>query len=465
MNEMNHETLETLGAVVESGRSLTTMQRRRFLQAALIAGAGTVVGVAGPSLLPSVAQAQSSSTDTILVTVTLGGGNDGLNTLGPFGNGNYRDLRGPVAINEGSAHSGPNGLSWHPSLRRLATRYRRGDVAVVDGLGNPTRDLSHFSCMATWQAGNAGNALPTGWLGRWLDTVNTGEFGGVSIGGRGVPLQLRANQTDVTDLPTSGGGALYGADRSDERDNTMYRAIDQMRNADASPWVNEVGLVNAQSIESARAVSGAFATDLPEASRVLTDLVLAARLINLNLGTRVLNVAQTGYDTHDNQVDSNSSEGTHADLLSDLDVALDSFFSTLNAQMAERVVVLVFSEFGRRAAANGSRGTDHGTSSKAFLIGRRVRGGLYGDTPSLRNLDDRGNFDVTVDFREMYSSVLRQVLGSESQQILGQSFQSVGELIGSVDDDVSSIDERVAKIQGRRRSNAEDYLLDRAPTF
>ena len=158
---MIDETLENLGDAIESERPLSLMERRRFLQAAVVAGAGAA---SIPTFLAGTAGAQSSSTDTILLTVTLFGGNDGLNTLGPFGNGRYRDLRGSLAIDQGSAHSGPEDLMWHPSLRRLATRYRRGDVAVVRGVGDPALDLSHFSNMARWQSGNPNGGITSACL-------------------------------------------------------------------------------------------------------------------------------------------------------------------------------------------------------------------------------------------------------------------------------------------------------------
>ena len=301
-------------------------------------------------------------------------------------------------------------------------------------------------------------------MGRWLDTSNTGQFGGVSIGGRGIPLHMRGNQSDVTDLPNRGGTALYGSDRSEARDTSMYRAINQMRRADRSAMVSAVGQVSAQSVASAREVAGAFRTELPDASRLQTDMVLAARVINLNLGTRIVNVQQRGYDTHDNQIGANSNVGEHADLLADLDLALDTFFSTLSAAMAERVVVMVYSEFGRRAELNGSRGTDHGTSNHTFLLGRRVSGGLYGEAPGLRNLDERGNFAITTNFRQVYSTVVQDALGGDTARVLGQNYGTVAGLLAA-ESAPSTVADRVAEIRGRRRRTAEEYFLNRAPTF
>lgn len=441
-------------------RPLSLMERRRFLQGALIAGGGAAL----PTMLTSQAGAAPAGNNTILVTVTLAGGNDGLNTFGRFGNGYYRDLRGRMAIPQTGAHAAGEGNYFHPALRRLATRFRRGDVAVVRGVGDPLLDRSHFSNLARWQSARPdGQITGTGWLGRWLDAAQANQFSGVAIGGQGVPLHLRGTSTDITDLPRHGGG-LYGSDRSEQRDQRMYRAIRQMGKEDnRSPWVNKVGEVNALSIDAAQSVSGAYRTDLPE-GRLLPDMVLAARVINLNLGTRVLNVWHSGYDTHDNQIGSGSTVGDHADLLAELDVSLDSFFDTLAPALAERVVVMVYSEFGRRVEPNGSNGTDHGTSNHVFFLGRRVNGGLYGDPPPLRNLDERGDLRVTMDFRQVYATVVEDVLYGSSSDVLGRNYQTLG-LFGSTGPAAGDLAGRAAQIRSRREQNADDYLLEHTPRF
>jgi uncharacterized protein (DUF1501 family) len=196
----------------------------------------------------------------------------------------------------------------------------------------------------------------------------------------------------------------------------------------------------------------------------LSDMTLAARLINLNLGTRVLNVWQSGYDTHDNQIAANSGLGDHADLLTDLDVSLDRFFATLSASMAARVVVMVYSEFGRRVEPNGSSGTDHGTANHVFFLGRRVKGGLYGDPPPLGSLDDRGDLRVSTDFRQVYASVVDDVLSGSSADVLGRSYQTLDMFGpgGTVTGDLSS---RAQQIRDRRERNADDYLRRHSPRF
>lgn len=442
-------------------RPMSLIERRRFLQGALVTGGAAI---AGPTILADQVAAASAGNDSILVTVTLAGGNDGLNTFGPFGNGYYRDMRGRMAISESGAHPAGDSQYFHPNLRRLATRYRRGDVAIVRGVGDPLLDRSHFSNLARWQTGlPEGRIAGTGWLGRWLDDAPTSQFTGVAIGGQGVPLHMRGTDAEVTDLPRRGGG-LYGSDRSEQRDQRMYRAIRQMgKESDRAPWINRVGGVNAHSIDAAQAVAAAYRADLPD-GRLLPDMVLAARLINLNLGTRVLNVWQSGYDTHDNQIGGNSAVGDHADLLEELDAALDRFFITLSAPMAERVIVMVYSEFGRRVEPNGSNGTDHGTANHVFFLGRRVKGGLYGDPPPLRSLDDRGDLRVSMDFRELYATVVEDVLQSSSDQVLGRSYRT-HDIFGPGSAPVSDLSLRAQQIRDRREQRSRDYLLRHGPRF
>ena len=441
-------------------RPLSLLDRRRFLQGALIAGGALVV----PTAFADYAGAQSSP-NTVVLTITLGGGNDGLNTFGAFSNGRYRDARGRLAINPANAHSVEGALSFHPNLSRLAARYRRGDVAVVSGVGEPQRDLSHFSNMARWQSANpSGRITGTGWLGRWLDTSNSTAFSGVAVGGSGVPLHFRGADSDVTDLPSSGGNALFGSQTTDGRDRRLYTAIRSMENDPSrSAWANRVGEVNALSIRTAQEVAPAFARELPE-GELANDLVLAARVINLNLGTRMLNVWHGGYDLHDNQVGANSGVGDHADLLQELDAGIDVFFRTLNARLVERVVVIVYSEFGRRVEANGSNGTDHGTSSHLFAIGDRVAGGLYGEIPPLNALDDRGNLRVTTDFRRAYATVLEDALGSPSQPILGAAYPTIDFLTAGSNTSTPATGSAAQRIRDRREDRLEDYLIEHSAT-
>ena len=248
----------------------------------------------------------------------------------------------------------------------------------------------------------------------------------------------------------------------------MYRAIRRMgRGNDNGDWAKRVGEVNAQSVDAARSVADAFKTRIADSERLSIDLRLAARLLNLGLGTRVLNVRQGGYDTHDSQIDTSSANGEHSDLLSELDTAIDVFFSEVSPTLADRVVMVLYSEFGRRAAANDSRGTDHGTSSVALVIGSGVRGGHYGDPPPLNRLDDRGDFRVTTDFRRLYASVLDHA-GGDTASILGGSAAVLPNLFSPVvSEPISERDTqgRIDAIRDRRNTDPRDYLRYHTPTF
>jgi len=441
------------------------VDRRRFLQSAVVAGGAAV---ALPSVLADeVAAAAGATSDTILVTVTLAGGNDGLNSIGPFTNGTYQQKRGSVALSPNNAHAADGGLYFHPQLRRLATRYRRGEVAVIQGVGEPRADRSHFLNLARWQSAMPdGSVSRTGWVGRWLDQTPLGTFGALAVGGRGVPFHMVGTDSNVTDLPTY-GSALYGADTSETRDRVMYRAIRRMGVGAPQPWVQRVGEVNGLAIDAAQAVAPAMTEDL-SGEGLNGEMTLAARLINLNLGTRALNVYHNGYDTHDNQISGNAEQGIHAELLAELDQALDSFFLTLTPANAQRVVVLVYSEFGRRVEPNGSAGTDHGAASCVFLIGRPVQGGIYGDAPPLGQLDDRGDLRITMDLRRVYATVLEHWLDTASSDVLGASYQSLNILrqpAPPAPPELSDLRERAARIRSRRQDNRLEYLRQHSPSF
>lgn len=438
------------------------VERRRFLQGALATGGAAL---ALPSVFSDQLGAAVGGNNNILVTVTLAGGNDGLNSIGPFADGRYRDLRGNLAIPVGGSHTAGHGQYFHPQLRRLATRYRRGDVAVVQGAGDPGLDRSHFSNLARWQSGIASGGISrTGWVGRWLDSAGAGPFAGVAIGGRGVPLHFRGNDAAVTDLPHN-AGALFGSDRSERRDRIMFNTIDRMARSDrAWPWVDAVADVNALAVETAANVAPAYNQALPD-DDLHSDLLLSARLINLNLGVRVLNVWQSGYDTHDDQISGSAIQGDHANLLSSLDTGLDAFFSELSPSMASNVVVMIYSEFGRRAEANGSNGTDHGTASNVVLVGRSVTGGMYGETPNLRRLDDRGDLRVDMDFRRIYATVLDQWLAGDPDAVLGGSYNNVSFFTPPPPPGSGDLVDRAAEIRDRRSQQQSDYLEYHSPRF
>jgi len=389
------------------------MSRRRFLQ-------GSIAAAGALAVLPACQPASTGSLDQgILIVLHLGGGNDGYNTVVPIGDGPYLSKRGSIAITNPLPLS--SAFGFHPALPKLRDRFAAGKVAVVQGVGQATTsDLSHFSSTASWMAGTAGPSRTSGWLGRWLDGVPgaTGGLRAVTVGSS-VPLHLVGQQALVTALDTDGD--LFGADRSEPWMSSVYDAVSGYGAAPTGKgqWADALASSGASSIRLASSLAPQYTPALANDS-LTSQLTLVARLINANLGTRVFDVSLGSFDTHDGQL------YEQAALLADLDAAIDAFYATLNPALSAKVAFMSFSEFGRRAQANASGGTDHGTSSCTLVIGDNVKGGFFGQFPRLDDLDSRGDPRVFVDYRSVYASVLNGWMGADTNAVLGGSYPDLG---------------------------------------
>lgn len=416
MSDLEYEDIHQL--VTQPAASIPgQVTRRLFLQGALATGGALALL---PSAFDSLAAAATpvGADEGILVVIHMGGGNDGLNFVPPRDDGTYRDLRGSIAIAEPLALS--SAFGFHPALGRLRTRYEAGQVAIVQGVGQTGDDRSHFSSTATWMAGTASGSRSTGWLGRWLDGVPEATEGlrAVSIGA-GVPLHLRGQQAVVTALDT--GGGLFGADRSDPVYAAAYDAVASFATGSTGTgvWGDELATAGALAIDLAADLDELFVPLLPDDS-LTSQLVLCARLINANLGIRVLNVSYGSFDTHDNQLTEQQA------LLAELDEGIDAFYAALDRDTwGRRVALMSFSEFGRRGRANASLGTDHGNGSSLVVVGDNVLGGFHGQAPDLRDLDD-GDPRTHVDFRSYYASVLGGWLGGDVGEVMGEAYEDLG---------------------------------------
>ncbi|MBI2710537.1 MAG: DUF1501 domain-containing protein [Actinobacteria bacterium] len=394
-----------------------SLSRRRFLQAALATG-GTATLLNGP--LGGIARAAEplGPADPILVLVQLVGGNDGLNTVIPMTDAAYRAVRPQINLAP-AALPLARGLGLHPALTGLKAQWDQGRLAIVQGAGKTDGDLSHFSSTATWMAGtSSGTDRSTGWIGRYLDTLADGSDGlrGVVLGSS-IPLQVVGTRAAVTALPAS--GQPFGANRAQEWERRMFWSIAAYGAAPTGlgPWGDALAANDTAAINRASTVAPLFPSGATPPSGVLTpQLDLAARLINLNLGVKVVSASFGSFDTHDDQLNA------HAGVLTDLDRAISRFFTTLDPVWADQVVIVTYSEFGRRVEQNSSRGTDHGGASTMFVLGPNVKGGLYGTRPSLTDLDTRGDLKTTVDFRRVYASVLARWLGADPAAVLGKAY-------------------------------------------
>jgi len=404
--------------------------RRRFLQLmGMGVGAGVALGALDGLLPDGVLDglapggeawaAPLGATDGIVVLVGFHGGSDGLNTVVPFNDADYLAQHGTLAL--AAAQLLPLGASvgLHPSLSYLKSLYDRGDVAVVQGVGYPNPDLSHFSSMATWMQGHAAGGAPSsGWLGRWLDGLPTRELLRAAAVGGGLPLNLVGEQARGIAVPPWGMG--FGGELSDEA-LRGYAAVRRFSASSAGrgTWHDTAAAAMRDVIDVGQRVAPVFRRDLPD-SDLVRKMTVAARLVNSDLGLRVIDTGFDGFDTHAGQ------PARLAELLAEFDAGLKAFFTTLDDRFRSRVTVMTYSEFGRTSWANDSSGTDHGTSNNHFVIGAGVRGGLYGAQPSLTGLQRWDRVGFNVDFRAMYGTVIDGWLGGGSSTVLGATYPNLG---------------------------------------
>jgi uncharacterized protein (DUF1501 family) len=384
------------------------------------AGAGVVAATPYLSQLQAFAAPPVGDTQGILVTVFLGGGNDGMNTVAPVGMSRYAQLRPNLRITNGLSIG--NGLALHPSLPKLKSRFDSGKVAIVQGVGYKPPDLSHFESQDIWMHGWGGSSPKmTGWAGRFLDGLpNTGteSLYGVSLHGN-VNLHLVGDHAHPSSLPLRINDA-FGIDRSDRSDARMFDAVKSF--GVGSSGLGDLGddydTSAMELMKLTQRIRPAYGfADQP--TYIEQQLVLAAHLINANLGIRVIDTVLDGFDTHSDQAD------WHATLMSRLDNAIDKFFKTLSTRWKGQVCLMTWSEFGRRPEENGDAGTDHGAAAAMYVIGDKVRGGVHGAHPSLTELDGNSDLIQSTDFRRIYAPNIDTWLKGDDNEILGKTYSPI----------------------------------------
>ena len=400
--------------------------RRNFLRKGLlgIGVAGGLPGLLGQTSAALTAQAlQGTSTvihpERILVVVELSGGNDGLNTVVPSGDDEYYRARPNLGIPEASTLPLADGFGFHPAMVGFERLYKDGMMAVVHGCGYDNPSLSHFSSMGFWHTGVPNGGEPLGWLGRLADGAYDHDAQGnriVNIGTRqSLAVQARHHQPLVFNDPRS-----FRRDGS-QSERRMIEQIHSTLTDNAELEFLASTAVNArQSSTLVREVAAGYSTPIDYGIGGLSpQLRQVAALIDAAMPTRLYYVSYQGnsFDTHVHQAD------PHARLLAYTADAVRGFVTDLQRiGRADDVTIMMFTEFGRRVEENASLGTDHGTATPMFVIGRQVQGGLHGQHPSLTDLDD-GNLKMTTDFRRVYASMIDGWLGfKESESILKGSF-------------------------------------------
>ena len=346
------------------------------------------------------------------------GGNDGFNTLVPFTDSNYYTQHGSLAIPAAQTLQLNDRVGLNPRLTALKRFWDSGQLAVVEGVGYPNADLSHFNSMAIWMSGIRNGIPSSGWIGRWLDGHLPGGpdlYTAASIGS-GVPLHMLGQQRRATAVPPGRPGFGGGTAAEDLR---MYDAIRSVATpAGRGPWHDALSGAFRDQVDLAATLTPILPSDPSDG--LVGRLEVAAHLINADLGFRVLEAGWGDFDSHANQ------PTMHADRMTEFNDAIEQFFLTLDPRWATRVTVMTFSEFGRTTFKNDGNGTDHGTANCAFVLGANVKGGTYGQHPNLAGLNRWDRVAYNVDYRSYYTSIMDSWLGGGASTVFGQTWENLG---------------------------------------
>ena len=390
------------------------MTRRRFLTSGALAAGTGLLGVAAPAWAQSLAQRAAGLSDRVLVLVELKGGNDGLNTVVPYQDDTYYRLRDTIAIRREDVLPIDSRVGLHPALADLLPLWEKGELAVVQGVGYPQPNLSHFRSIEIWDtASKSSEYLSDGWVARAMQ-AGYGE---------------RASFTTQGVLVGGGDAGVFAGGRAIRLNNpeafVNQAVLAAPRRIEGNPALQHLLRLEddvSQAAQGLRAPRVAFQGAFPDgafgnALRAVAQVVASQRG---RAGVPVLVVSLGSFDTHQNQLPQ------HANLLRQLATGISALRAALTEIGAwDRTLVMTFSEFGRRARQNGSNGTDHGTAAPNFIAGGAVRGGLWGKAPDLQLLDENHNLRHSTDFRQLYATVARDWWGIDARRALRGDFEPI----------------------------------------
>jgi uncharacterized protein (DUF1501 family) len=401
---------------------MDAITRRRFLVASGVTAGGLLAAGGGAYALRDILDTAGDRDPSArtLVLVTLYGGNDGLNTVIPYADPAYAKARPALAYDAGKVLKLDDQFGLNPAMTGLHKLFEADRLAVVRGVGYPKPDRSHFRSMDIWQTGRPDHPENTGWLGRWLDTAGGdprlavsfepvlppllagAHSAGATVPGGTVQLPNGVTTTELTALGRADPADTPARARAAACFTDLTRIQDLMHDVSAASPATD----SADDDDQPATATGGGNQPLE------AQLALVAKCVEAGAATRVYSVSLGGFDLHADEKEAQENQ------LTKLDKPLAAFADRMSRTPAGRnVVIAVYSEFGRRVTANASDGTDHGTASSVFLLGAGVRGGLYGDPPSLTDLD-QGDLKFTTDFRDVYATLLSDVLQSDPAQTL-----------------------------------------------
>jgi uncharacterized protein (DUF1501 family) len=404
--------------------------RRAFLKTALAGGSLVSWGLTVPMFLSRTAAAapaagKPGAKDTILVVVQLTGGNDGLNTVIPFKDDLYAKYRPTLRIPTAQIKKINDQIGLHPSLDGLAGLLQEQALCVVQGVGYPNPDQSHFRSMDIWQSASTADKVSEGWIGRALKSLPATPAFHLKTDNEGAPLALEGAPLRAPSITSLQDyqlqiAAASGSDKRAQRDVIEGVAKPATGKPSLLDFVQRTASSTYASSQRLQDIVKNYQPKSPYPNTPLANrLKLAAQLIDADLGARIFYVGIDGFDTHANQA------LAHSNLLQQVSGAMTAFYKDLAARgHKDRLLLMTFSEFGRRAKENGSKGTDHGSAAPMLLVGGKVKAGLVGAHPNLAELE-MGNLKHHTDFRQVYAAVLDQWLGVSSKEVLGQAFRPV----------------------------------------
>jgi len=366
--------------------------------------------------------------DRLLIVIQMGGGNDGLNTIVPYGNDDYEKLRPRIALKKNQILTLNDTLGLHGGMAAFKQLFDDGELAIVNGVGYPDPDQSHFRSMEIWQTAVDSNRYSnTGWIGRYFESSIKGGIDplmAVNIGDQSP--QAFDSRSDVGVSFTEPARFQWNTGKNPQARpafevlNKVHAEHHEERTIDFLRHTTANAIVSSDRVQKASRVKRQ-APQYPQ-GRLTGSLRTIANMISAGLPTRVYYASISGFDTHSNQI------GQQERLLTEVAGATAAFWNDLKAiGVADRAMIMTSSEFGRRAGENASSGTDHGTAGPMFLVGKNVNAGVHGAMPSLTDLDN-GNLKYTVDFRSVYSEVLTNWLKADIKPVVGREFPLIGAL-------------------------------------
>jgi len=403
--------------------------RRAFLKTGAL---GVSISFLAPDFFLKRALGGQFPAGKVLVILQMAGGNDTVNTFIPYADAKYRSLRPTLGIPDAQILKVDDRMGFHPSMAKLQSLYQSGKFAFVNNVGFASLDRSHFRCQDVWQTADDSYGQTqrgiTGWLGRYADTYLPDVGSSLTTLSVGSKIALGLNANDViaaavenatafdvqTDTRYPGDGAAY---------RTTLRSIydSPPHPAGSLEVIRDNGKDMFESIDLLKTIPAASTTAGYPTSALGNGLKLIAQVIAGELGTQAVWISTGGFDTHGAQA------ATHAKLWTDVSDSLSAFYTDLTARgISDRVMVMGWSEFGRRVQENASAGTDHGKAGTVLLLGDGIKGGtFYGDVPDLNNLD-AGDLKTQIDFRSIYSTIIQDWFGKDPLPVLKTSYANLG---------------------------------------